>query len=420
MGNAYITRREWTAENLPEGLTLSKAGKLTGKPTEAGVYDVPVTVETNWGSATKNINIKVESVDWTAYDFAPTGLFTVRSGPSFKLCILQNGNLGVPVTRASNGYVGMFSISDLTKTFTNTSPSSSSIAILFGDYNGSSTTTLAANVTKIYGTVPAHKGTSTSASSLKYCVLLSYSLNDRIYRISNNNGGQNIKSPSPSTDYVAAINYNSTSYKMLVFSKNGDVHVSTNFPTTSGSATFNNVYSTGIKNINPMCAQAGALNWDLCVTSSNKKSAVSTDEGVTWQVADTPDNFVELYESSTGGGNWFARGEETKLFYYSKDGLNWEQYNNTPIPLQTVKSGFYGGSILSEAGYCAIGTGEDGTERYAAITHDFENWRYTKITNDKITFKNIVFSYACDAYVTVGETKNLKYIYALERSEYLK
>ena len=57
--NAPVTRAVWTCDNLPTGLILSEDGKLSGRPTTTGSYACLVTVTTNWGNATKTINIRV-------------------------------------------------------------------------------------------------------------------------------------------------------------------------------------------------------------------------------------------------------------------------------------------------------------------------------------------------------------------------
>ncbi len=57
--NAPVTRAVWSCENLPDGLTLSNTGLLSGHPTTAGTYDIVVQVTTNWGTATKTIRIVV-------------------------------------------------------------------------------------------------------------------------------------------------------------------------------------------------------------------------------------------------------------------------------------------------------------------------------------------------------------------------
>ncbi len=58
--NAPVSRVAWSCQNLPEGLTLSRAGVLSGHPTTAGEYECDVSVSTNWNTTTKTIRIVVE------------------------------------------------------------------------------------------------------------------------------------------------------------------------------------------------------------------------------------------------------------------------------------------------------------------------------------------------------------------------
>ena len=59
VSNAPVSRAAWSCENLPEGLTLSSAGILSGHPTTAGTYECEFSVATNWGTATKTVRILV-------------------------------------------------------------------------------------------------------------------------------------------------------------------------------------------------------------------------------------------------------------------------------------------------------------------------------------------------------------------------
>ena len=52
----------WTADGLPDGLSLSSAGKLTGKPAAAGTYSVIFTASNNSGSSTKTLSLNVSDV----------------------------------------------------------------------------------------------------------------------------------------------------------------------------------------------------------------------------------------------------------------------------------------------------------------------------------------------------------------------
>ena len=58
--NAPVTRVSWACNNLPEGLTLSSTGILSGCPAILGTFVCDVLVTTNWGTSTKVIRIKVE------------------------------------------------------------------------------------------------------------------------------------------------------------------------------------------------------------------------------------------------------------------------------------------------------------------------------------------------------------------------
>lgn len=53
-----ITRVKWTASNVPSGLSFDAEG---------GEYTVPVTVETNYGTATKDVMIEVEGKAYPVY-----------------------------------------------------------------------------------------------------------------------------------------------------------------------------------------------------------------------------------------------------------------------------------------------------------------------------------------------------------------
>ena len=61
MSVPVITSVSWAADNLPPGITFNEAtGGFSGMPTAAGDYTVPVSVKTEWGSDTEDVNIVVE------------------------------------------------------------------------------------------------------------------------------------------------------------------------------------------------------------------------------------------------------------------------------------------------------------------------------------------------------------------------
>ena len=57
---ANITNVVWSAENLPSGVVIDKnTGIFNGTPSETGEYVIPVHVETNYGTDTKDVKIIV-------------------------------------------------------------------------------------------------------------------------------------------------------------------------------------------------------------------------------------------------------------------------------------------------------------------------------------------------------------------------
>lgn len=57
-----ITSVNWTASSIPSGMNFdTSSGTFSGSPDEPGEYSVPVSVTTNYGSDTKDVEIKVVS-----------------------------------------------------------------------------------------------------------------------------------------------------------------------------------------------------------------------------------------------------------------------------------------------------------------------------------------------------------------------
>lgn len=55
-----IRNVSWTAENMPDGVTIDKdTGIISGTPANYGSFSVPVTVETDYGSDTKDVGITI-------------------------------------------------------------------------------------------------------------------------------------------------------------------------------------------------------------------------------------------------------------------------------------------------------------------------------------------------------------------------
>ena len=63
-----ITSVEWQAQDIPSGLAFdSQTGTFTGTGEEAGIFTIPVTVTTNYGTDTKDVKITIERRNYPLY-----------------------------------------------------------------------------------------------------------------------------------------------------------------------------------------------------------------------------------------------------------------------------------------------------------------------------------------------------------------
>lgn len=80
-----ITMVKWSAKDIPYGVAFDEnTGTFSGSPLNAGDYIVPVTVQTNYGTDTKNVALNIEDLknQWRE--------FTVDTGIALQGCI-DNG-----------------------------------------------------------------------------------------------------------------------------------------------------------------------------------------------------------------------------------------------------------------------------------------------------------------------------------------
>ena len=78
-----ITRVRWSAQSIPWGMRFDEnTGTFSGTPEDAGEYTVPVTVETNYGSDTKDVTVNVKSPNyWVECAFASTNIWPSSATP---------------------------------------------------------------------------------------------------------------------------------------------------------------------------------------------------------------------------------------------------------------------------------------------------------------------------------------------------
>jgi uncharacterized repeat protein (TIGR03803 family) len=84
--------------SLPQGLMLSSAGVLSGTPTSAGTYNLPVTVtDSVGGSSTAPYTLTVNPGPFSQYVVAAVGSSTIQAGSSFLVTVQTADQYGNPV-----------------------------------------------------------------------------------------------------------------------------------------------------------------------------------------------------------------------------------------------------------------------------------------------------------------------------------
>ena len=363
-----ITRVRWSASSIPWGVSFNEeTGIFSGTPDDAGEYIVPVTVETNYGKDTKDVIISVaEKVHWEKVQVIADNNGLILSADTPVLYKSYNSSLITRRYSPNGGYYSYYGGQNFTNWSTLTYNSSKDI-----EYSDSNT-----YLYNIYGVVQI---------SLNLYYFLGKNAYSKIIVVVN--GKRNFITPPYTTiDWRAGV-YSSANNAILFISKNG-VAVKLKSPTASSPINCDEQYSSigyGTET-NPNCAAWSTVVKKYCVSATGNIVATSSD-GDTWELGSAPDNLLEL-EFRSDLGKFFARGENTKLFYVSEDGLNWTQYNSMPIPLSTVKSVAYS----SAYGYCAVGLSNDGAFNYSAHSADLENWTFKKIDTENIELTNVVYA----------------------------
>ena len=389
-----ITRVRWSASSLPWGVSFDEqTGTFSGTPDTAGEYTVPVTVETNYGKDTKDVLITVaENVDWVELSGANAEGVAWNSrefqgGQPLMVGLYGNGTTPVETLVP---YVCYTSAGYRQRPVVNSNYEKETGVMAFEDMSG-----------VVYAV--SDKGYTVNIYGLvkdcgRFLYLIGRNEEQRILRL--NPDTKLFVPPYPTEDWNAACYSSSVSAQQSIyyFSKDGTA-VRIKQP-LSGAAAMDTTYqqSIGITKVNPNCAAYSPISGKMCVSSSNNMVATSYD-GVTWETASTPDNFVQLsYHDDLY--KFFARGETTKLLYVSDDGMTWTPLNSTPIPLKTVNTIAY--SRAHEA-YCVVGEMDDGATNYSLHSTDLENWTKKKITADEsLKFKSVVYvGGGINAFVTV-------------------
>ena len=357
----------WGAQNLPYGVSFDEiTGTFSGTPEESGSYTIPVTVETNYGVDVKNVNINVKNNTWVANTIPKINNIQFVSSPhTYRMYYSDNEAsatsysgqcLMIPLRIQDTYTVHILGTKDLTKFMYNSKAYLFNYSSIGGsevqDYCYNSRT---GQILSIMG----YKVITVNAYNQSVVITLSASIQNYI-------GG------------LCAICYSPTLNIILVSDQNG------NMLKIRGIVVQDNgtIYRSGIK-VNEACLKWSEDNGIFCLTGSDG-TAISTDgENWTKNTETAPKDLVELVWRNDLG-KFFARSTDEKIFYVSNDGLNWEQFNNTPIPLEAVKGVRYSKELGK---YCAFPS----SGQYVYFSKDLENWEQSDVAGGEIEIADLIY-----------------------------
>ena len=131
------------------------------------------------------------------------------------------------------------------------------------------------------------------------------------------------------------------------------------------------------------CAAYNPINNLICV--AGKQGTANSANGTSWVTNTNAPKDIMYLTYREDLGRFFAFGYESKLFYSSTDGLNWTNFNNTPVPISSVSSVNYNPDL---GWYCAVG----GTSKNAYFSKDLKTWRTVEVTQGTpIKMGNVVW-----------------------------
>ena len=366
-----ITRVRWGAQNLPYGVSFDETtGTFSGTPEEKGNYTVPVTVETNYGICSEDVNISVKSDSnvWTVNTIAKiNNIQFVSSLHSHRMYFVDNVDLKdttyygqflvVPLRKADTYNVYWLITKDLTRFIYS---ENAYLHLYSRDGNRARDYCL-----------------DTRRKQLLCCIGTNYIV--KINPMFQNSSALSLSSTEQGTmSSFCALCYSPTLDFVLISNPSGKMMK------TKGNIVQDNraVYSSGMA-VNEACLKWSEDKGIFCLAGSNG-TAISTDgENWTKNTETAPKDLMELTWRDDLG-KFFAWSESEKLFYVSSDGLNWEQFNNTPIPLETVKGVRYSKELGK---YCAFPS----SGQYVYFSKDLENWKQSDVVGGEIGIADIIY-----------------------------
>ena len=399
-----ITRVRWSASGLPNGISFDEiTGTFSGTPEETGQFSVPVTVETNYASDRKNIQIDIVSPYWERHinpihssDYNDGEFSKADKSEGYMYC--YDDILIMPYRfYGSSYYHDIFKV-DKYDIYSRLTPNdhvwrydnNSATSVTFYDWLSYDDI--------LYYTHRVNSGSST-ADKNKWVWYLTPAKQDNYYNIYNT-----------ISDYPCAMCYNPKNDTALFVSPSGrcwQLYYANNtfelIVLNPSLSVANGKYyvNIGLSKVANACVKYSSKAGVFCACG-NSSSAVSSD-GIIWEIHTLPFTIVNLWYYDNL--EKFVALGTNKILYSSNDGAIWEQMHSTPIPLNTIARVAYSQEMNT---FAVVG----GTGKYAYFSKDLETWIPSQIFSEDLTALDIIYFPAAKCWVF---TANL-YLYYFTKS----
>ena len=360
-----ITRVKWSARNIPYGVAFDEnTGTFSGSPVNAGDYSVPVTVQTNYGSDTKDVALNIEDLKGVWIQTPRNLISSNVDFRSIKFAFDMEENIMFLGSGTASGKTNTFSVhyNPSNKTFSEVE-TLSGISNWAADidpvtkkwlYLGTGQKVMTSSGIKEFGQNISMASAHCCWSPVlkKFCIVKS----------ANKTGGGTI--------------YNGS----LIFDVDGNLLDFVNENNISSFASYygGNALTTNTFEGQPLCWASGSINKFVNATYRTTPTIALSSDGLNWDLA--------VIDTSISGRiycmSWlpehnmlpavkYNTSTKQNYIYTSNDGYNWTN-------IATLKPAVYSGSdnfILhtgawspSKKVFCLCGTGS------SFITRDFITW----------------------------------------------